>query len=194
MGAVDNNQRAVPPRLPRMGPMLPRRRPPPSPSSPARGRPRGRPRLARNPVGRPRRRPSPEERTPREFDEPPPQFTGDDEESPLNEEDLAIKREFDEALVAEEMRYCVRCKERWFDVAPRASGVCKRCHDKDDKKRQYELFFYSAENKLDFGRVPDDLPRLEPLEEMFIARIHVSVNIFTVCGEDLSHGIVTNEK
>ena len=61
-----------------------------------------------------------------------------------------------------------------------ADGVCKRCHDKDDKKRQDEPFFFSAENKLDFGPVPPQLPRLEPLEELFIARVHVSVNVFTV--------------
>ncbi|EAQ89368.1 predicted protein [Chaetomium globosum CBS 148.51] len=122
MEAVDHNQRSVPPRLPRIGHMLPRRRPPPSPSSPARGRSRGRPRLARNPVGRPRRQPFPEERTPRKFDKPSSRFTGDDQESPLNEEDLAIKREFDEALAAEEMRYC--CD---------GNLPCQRCNDAGDE-------------------------------------------------------------
>lgn len=78
------------------------------------------------------------------------------------------------------MQSCVRCKERWFDVKPLADGVCKRCHDKDDKKRQDEPFLYSATNHLDFGPAPHDLPELEPLEELFIARVHVSVNVFTV--------------
>ncbi|KAK0703192.1 hypothetical protein B0T26DRAFT_626458, partial [Lasiosphaeria miniovina] len=78
----------------------------------------------------------------------------------LNEEDLAIKTEFDKALAAEEIQYCLRCKEQWFDVEPKADGVCKRCYDKNDKKRQDEPFFFSAENKLDFGSIPDDLPRL----------------------------------
>jgi hypothetical protein len=73
-----NEQGAVaPPQRSRRG-RPPLRRPPPSPSSPARGRPRGRPRLGRNPVGRPRRQRSPEENTPREFDEPLPQCTGAD--------------------------------------------------------------------------------------------------------------------
>ncbi|KAK4220555.1 hypothetical protein QBC38DRAFT_188800 [Podospora fimiseda] len=72
-----NQGPVAPSRLPRRG-RPPLRRPPSSPSSPARGRPRGRPRLARNPVGRPRTRPPPEERTNREFDEPPPRFTGAD--------------------------------------------------------------------------------------------------------------------
>jgi hypothetical protein len=62
-----------------------------------------------------------------------------------------------------------------------ADGVCKRCHDKNDKKRQDEPLYFSATNHLDFGSVPAELPQLEPLEEMFIARVHVSVNIFTVC-------------
>jgi hypothetical protein len=43
-----------------------------------------------------------------------------------------------------------------------------------------EPFLYSATNHLDFGPAPHDLPELEPLEELFIARVHVSVNVFTV--------------
>ena len=37
------------------------------------------------------------------------------------------------------------------------------------------------ENHLDFGEVPDYLPALAPAEEMVMARVHVSVNVFTVC-------------
>jgi hypothetical protein len=70
---------------------------------------------------------------PRELNEPGPRFTGDDQETPLLAEDIAIKREFDEALAAEDMQRCLRCKERWFDIKLMADGVCKRCHDKDDK-------------------------------------------------------------
>jgi len=73
------------------------------------------------------------------------------------------------------MWFCLRCKERWFDVELMADGVCKRCHGKDDKKRQDEPFLFSAENKLDFGPVLSQLPQLEPLEELFIACVHVSV-------------------
>jgi len=81
------------------------------------------------------------------------------------------------------MQYCLRCKERWFDVELKADGVCKRCHDKDNKRRQDEPFFFSAANKLDFCPLPDDLPRLEPLGKIFNARVHVSVNVFTVRSE-----------
>jgi len=78
------------------------------------------------------------------------------------------------------MRLCLRCKERWFDVVLKADGICHGCHDKDDQKRPDEPFFFSAANHLDFGEVPHYLPKLEPAEEMVIARVHVSVNVFTV--------------
>lgn len=60
-------------------------------------------------------------------------------------------------------------------------GICKRCQSKDDKIRPDEPFYYSAANNLDFGDVPDHLPQLEPLEELLISRVHVSVNVYTVC-------------
>ena len=166
----------------------PRVRPLPDPTLPRRGRGRprllrsdqagsrrGRPRLPRRPVGRPIRvEPA------ADFDVPPPAFSGNTQESPLSASDLAIKKEFDSELAKEEMRFCSRCKERWFDIQLQEDQVCKRCHLKDDKKRIDEPFFYSAENHLDFGVVPQHLPALEPAEEMLIARVHVSVNVFTV--------------
>ena len=51
---------------------------------------------------------------------------------------------------------------------------------KDDRKRLYEPFFYSKENHLDFGGVADFLPALHLAEEMVIARVHVSINVFPV--------------
>ncbi|EAQ88882.1 hypothetical protein CHGG_05501 [Chaetomium globosum CBS 148.51] len=75
-----------------------------------------------------------------------------------------------------------------------ADGVCKRCHDKDDKKRQDEPFLLSAENKLDFGAVPPELPQLEPLEELCIARVHVSVNVFTVYDASLRESVLANQR
>ncbi|EAQ85210.1 hypothetical protein CHGG_09224 [Chaetomium globosum CBS 148.51] len=178
----EDNPQATQPQLPRVGRIPARRRPPPSSPPRSHGRRRGRPRLSRNPVGRPRGHrsaavPPRDESPPRQFDEPGPRFTGGDQETPLLAEDIAVKREFDEALAAETMQRCLRCKEQWFDVKLMADGVCKRCHDKDDKKRQDEPFLLSAENKLDFGAVPPELPQLEPLEELFIARVHVSVNV-----------------
>jgi len=72
----------------------------------------------------------------------------------LSLEDIAIKQKFDSVLADEEMRYCLRCKERWFYIQTQPDGVCKRCHRKDDKKKQDEPFFYSVANHLEFGDVP----------------------------------------
>ena len=135
----------------------------------------------------------PEPAPPRDFQEDGPRFDSDDQECPLSAADLAIKKEFDEALVAEKMTYCPRCKERWFDVKLRRDGAyCVRCHEKDHKKRGDEPFYYSAENHLDFGTVPAGLPQLEPLEETLIARVHVSVNVFTVSKLAFLAGYVAN--
>ena len=136
---------------------------------------RGRPPLPRRDVGRPRNH-SPNRQL-QNFDMPPPGFSGNMQESPLSLEDITIKQKYDSVLADEEMRYCLRCKERWFDIQTQPDGVCKRCHQKDDKKKQDEPFFYSAANHLDFGDVPAELPQLEPIEEMLIARVHVSKNV-----------------
>src|SRR3984957_19084924 len=85
---------------------------------------------------------------------------------------------------------CERCKRCWFDVELKDDGICKGCHGKDDRKRPDEPFFYSKENHLDFGDVPDFLPALHPAEEMVIPRVHVSVNVFfrecsVLCAFDL---------
>jgi hypothetical protein len=38
------------------------------------------------------------------------------------------------------------------------------------------------------------LPQLEPLEELFIARVHVSVKVFTVCDASLRETSIANER
>jgi ATP-dependent DNA helicase PIF1 len=139
-------------------------------------RPVGRPARPVGPAERPvGRRPSPPARS---FEEEDPIFEGNLQACPLSEKDKPIKKKFDEALAAEKMVRCERCKRRWFDVVLKGDGICKHCHGKDDKKRLDEPFFYSEENHLDFGDVPDFLPALHPAEEMVIARVHVSVNFF----------------
>jgi hypothetical protein len=160
MGDVGDNQ----------GPVVP----PPSPSSPARGCPRGS-----------RRRHCPEEHTPREFDEHPTGLQATTSSRSLAKETFAIKIELGEALAAEKMQYCPCCKERWFGAGLKADGVCK--HDKENKKHQ-DKAFSSAANRFDFCPGPRDLPRLGPLEEMFAARTHVSVDVSTVGGEDGCEG------
>ena len=150
-------------------------------------------RQQRRPVGRPPRESQPVEpvarrvgrparpvEPARSFEEEDPVFEGNLQACPLSEKDKPIKKKFDEALAADKMIRCERCKRRWFDVVLKDDGICKHCHGKDDRKRPDEPFFYSEENHLDFGDVPDFLPALHPAEEMVIARVHVSVNVFSV--------------
>jgi len=50
--------------------------------------------------------------------------------------------------------YYPRYKERWFNVKLRRnSAYYIRYYEKDYKKRGDELFYYFAENYLDFGTV-----------------------------------------
>jgi ATP-dependent DNA helicase PIF1 len=57
------------------------------------------------------------------------------------------------------MTYYPRYKERWFNVKLRRYGAyCVRYYKKDYKKRDDELFYYSAENHLDFGTILASLP------------------------------------
>jgi len=72
------------------------------------------------------------------------------------------------------------CKEKQLDATLKVDGICKNCHGKYDMRRNDEPCFHSAQNHVDFGEVPFSLPLLEPLEEMFIARVHVSVKVITV--------------
>ena len=182
-------QLLINPSLPEYQPELPRRGRPPVQSPPPQdsvttvpGRRGGPPTEIENPTiprrGRPRDR-SPDRQL-RTFDSPPPVFSDNMQESPLSLEDTAIKQKFDSIVAEDVKRYCLRCKERWFDIQTQPDDVCKRCHQKDDKKRQDEPFFYSAANHLDFGDVPTELPQLEPIEEMLISRVHVSVSVYSV--------------
>jgi hypothetical protein len=115
------------------------------------------------------------------FGEKDPVYEGDDQGCPLSATDVATKKKFDRKLAAEKMTFCPRCKERWFDIKMRRDGHCRRCHVKDSPKnwKGDEPFFYSVANHINFSDVPAFLPELSLVEEMFIARVHVSVNVFT---------------
>jgi len=68
-------------------------------------------------------------------------FEGNLQACPLSEKDKPIEKKFDEALAADQMIRCERCKRCWFDVELKDDGICKRCHGKDDRKRPDEPFF-----------------------------------------------------
>jgi hypothetical protein len=52
-------------------------------------------------------------------------FEGNLQACPLSEKDKPIKKMFDEALAADQMIRCERCKRCWFDVELKDDGICK---------------------------------------------------------------------
>ncbi|EXU95533.1 PIF1-like helicase [Metarhizium robertsii] len=101
----------------------------------------------------------------------------------LTDRDKATLREFWTMLDNDQMEYCSRCQESWFQMKIDTDGICGRCYRKDAKRRSGEPYFFSADNQLDFGPVPARLPQLTPTEESLIARVHVHVNIMLVRGQ-----------
>lgn len=69
-----------------------------------------------------------------------------------------------------------RYKERWFDVHFE-KGVCSKCRSKD--LTPAKVHFFSGAILMDFGEIPDGLPRLSETKEMLIANIHVAINTAT---------------
>ncbi|OTB00584.1 hypothetical protein M426DRAFT_15391 [Hypoxylon sp. CI-4A] len=54
-------------------------------------------------------------------------------------------------------------------------GICTKCQMKDQDPGS--AHFYSAQNRMDFGEVPAELPQLSQVEEMLIAKVHVDAEI-----------------
>ena len=79
-----------------------------------------------------------------------------------------------------QLETCERCQERDFAMELRC-GICHRCYlrDTNGQKRPYLM---SAENQMDPGIVPADLPELTQVEEMVIARAHVHMLVKRVRG------------
>jgi hypothetical protein len=83
---------------------------------------------------------------------------------------------------------CGRCQERGFAMDLKA-GVCHRCflRDTDNRKQPVTPFLMSAENDMDPGTVPADLPELTQVEEMVIARAHVQMLVKRVRGHQYQY-------
>jgi hypothetical protein len=116
-----------------------------------------------------------------------PVWNGDLEAAALNGRDKAILREFWTKLDNDQMQFCGRCQERWFQMKIGSDGICARCYRKDEKRGPEEPYFFSVDNQLDFGPVPTQLPQLTPSEESLIARVHVHVNIMLVRGQQYKY-------
>jgi ATP-dependent DNA helicase PIF1 len=92
-------------------------------------------------------------------------------------------QDFNRAMEAIQMETCQRCREHGFSMDLK-DGVCHRCflRDTDNQKRPVTPFLMSAENDMDPGIVPADLPELTQVEEMVIARAHVQMLVKRVRG------------
>ncbi|KAK8912099.1 hypothetical protein VCV18_012612 [Metarhizium anisopliae] len=116
-----------------------------------------------------------------------PVWNGDLDAPALTDCDKATLREFWTMLDNDQMEYCSRCQESWFQMKIDTDGICGRCYRKDAKRRPGEPYFFSADNQLDFGPVPARLPQLTPTEEALIARVHVHVNIMLMRGQQYKY-------
>ena len=118
----------------------------------------------------------------RDFELGNPPWEQDLQSLAVQEEDHLLLKRFWTALETEQMEYCHRCREQWFDMCLK-DGICKRCISRDKIRRPDEPYFFSHENRLDFGVVPAHLPQLTQVEEMLIARVYVFVNIMQIRGQ-----------
>jgi len=102
----------------------------------------------------------------------------------LSEQDWQYLKDFQARLAKEViLDYCTRCKETWFNNNV-VNGVCKKCRTTRDKsKKDDEPFLMSAENLMDPGGVPPNLPKLTQVEEMLIAKVHVMVEVHQIRGQ-----------
>jgi hypothetical protein len=81
-------------------------------------------------------------------------------------------QDFHNALDGVKMEYCARCRERWFSMGLR-NKTCDACFLRD--KGSQSPFLMSADNDMDPGEVPANLPALTQVEEMIIVRSHVQM-------------------
>jgi hypothetical protein len=75
-----------------------------------------------------------------------------------SEQDWKYMFNFQASLAKDVMEYCSRCKESWFNTGVQ-NEVCKKCRSTRDKsKKDDEPFLMDAENLMDPGVVPLNLP------------------------------------
>lgn len=64
-----------------------------------------------------------------------------------------------------------------------AASVCGRCRPTRDHQRESpDPYLMGADNNMDPGPLPS-LPILSPIEEMLIARVHLSMEMYTILGQ-----------
>jgi hypothetical protein len=85
-------------------------------------------------------------------------------------------------LDRQEIHACTCCKERWFDLKL-TDGIYYRCLERDKNvDRTSNYFLMSADNLIDPGPLPPNLPILIDIEQMLVSPIHISIQIAHVKG------------
>jgi hypothetical protein len=70
----------------------------------------------------------------------------------LTDTDWQYVLDFHQALEQEQMEYCVRCGEKWFNMQLNEENVCARCIRVENKRNDNtEPFLYGAGNNMDPG-------------------------------------------
>ena len=89
----------------------------------------------------------------------------------VSEADWAIRKEFQQRLKELRIETCIVFQEKWFDMQLQ-EGVCQSCRNDTQEPK-----LLNKENEADPRSFPDDLPKLSAVEEMFIARASISLEI-----------------
>lgn len=81
---------------------------------------------------------------------------------------------------------CLRCNEIRFHVNLNKDGVCRKCRDSRDIKKKLRdgPYLMSGDNLMDPGPGRDvlGLPGLNPIEQLLIARVHCTSEMWQVPG------------
>ncbi|OXV12228.1 hypothetical protein Egran_00009 [Elaphomyces granulatus] len=101
----------------------------------------------------------------------------------LTTQDWNYLEGFHHALPQQVLEMCQRCKEKWFNMGLDHEGICGRCK-RVDKNQGTHL--YGAAKNMQPGDMPD-LPDLSQTEEMVISRVHVSVEVCRVRGQQYKY-------
>lgn len=96
----------------------------------------------------------------------------------VTEVDKHLLNDFYNAIYKPRLIFCGRCNEKWFDLDVR-DGICKNCRNTD---KDQDVFFYSAANRMDFGRWTGELPKLTQAEEMMISKYHIAIECRQIRG------------
>jgi hypothetical protein len=110
--------------------------------------------------------------------QPPPEAL----EMGVAEEEWELIQNFHRKLEQDIREECIICREFWFNMGLK-SGICRRRTYRDKKKADNAPFLLSRENMMDPGDVPAYLPQLTQIEEILIARVHISLEVRQIRGQ-----------